>query len=113
MGHGVCYFETAWKPDKWNERFRFVLIRKRTKKQRKGEVQLDLFLPYEYGYEFKVVVTNKTLAAKHAVAFHDGRGSHRAGRLTRPGGKLTLTNSANRQTQTQRLHSLAALEGAN
>ena len=185
MGHGVWYFETAWKPDKWNERFRFVFIRKRTKKQRKGPVQLDLFIPYEYGYEFKVVVTNKTLSAKHAVAFHDGRGSqegifaelkshcqmdyvptrrlvgnqlyllaalfahnlsrelqmrtlprsrhttakraalwvfekldtlrakllHRAGRLTRPGGKLTLTISATRQTQTQLLHSLAALEG--
>jgi len=28
LGHGVWYFETAWKPDKWNERFRFVFIRK-------------------------------------------------------------------------------------
>jgi hypothetical protein len=36
----------------------------------------------------------------------------RAGRLTRPGGKLTLTISANRKTQTELLESLAALEGA-
>jgi hypothetical protein len=36
---------------------------------------LDLFIPYEYGYEFKVIVTNKTLKMKKVVAFHDGQGS--------------------------------------
>ncbi|MEW7976629.1 MAG: hypothetical protein AB2814_04055 [Candidatus Sedimenticola endophacoides] len=38
-------------------------------------MQLDLFVPYEYGYEFKVVLTNKTLAPANTVAFHNGRGS--------------------------------------
>ena len=38
-------------------------------------VQLDLFIPYEYGYEFKVIVTNKALQAKKLVRFHEGRGS--------------------------------------
>jgi len=32
-----------------------------------------LFVPYEYGYEFKVVVTNKTARAKTVLRFHEGR----------------------------------------
>jgi hypothetical protein len=71
----VSYFETSWKPKSWDQRFRFVFIRTRAKRQYKGPVQLDLFIPYEYGYEFKVIVTNKTLKMKKVAAFHDGRGS--------------------------------------
>jgi hypothetical protein len=52
-----------------------VFIRTRAKKQQKGPIQLDLFVPYEYGYEFKVIVTNKTVRAKRVAAFHEGRGS--------------------------------------
>jgi hypothetical protein len=69
------YFETAWKPQCWDRRFRFLFLRTRAKKQQKGPIQLDLFEPYEYGYEFKVIVTNKTLKAKRVAAFHEGRGS--------------------------------------
>ena len=69
------FFETAWKPQCWDRCFRFVFIRTRAKKQQKGPIQLDLFEPYEYGYEFKVIVTNKTLTAKRVTAFHEGRGS--------------------------------------
>ena len=71
----VDYFECSWKPASWDRRFRFLFIRTRQKRQRKGPVQLDLFLPYEYGYEFKVIVTNKTIDAARVVAFHEGRGS--------------------------------------
>jgi hypothetical protein len=71
----ISYFETSWKPKCWNQRFRFIFVRSRTKKQQKGPLQLDLFIPHEYGYEFKVLVTNKSLKPKKAVAFHDGRGS--------------------------------------
>lgn len=42
--------------------------------QRKEPIQLDLFLPHEEGYEFKVILTNKRVGTKH-VAFHEGRGS--------------------------------------
>ena len=48
----MSYFETAWKPKRWDQRFRFVFVRTRTKKQYKGPVQLDLFIPHEYGYKF-------------------------------------------------------------
>jgi hypothetical protein len=71
----VSYFETSWKPKAWDDRFRFVFVRTRTKKQQKGPVQLDLFIPYEYGHDFKVIVTNKTSGVKTVVAYHDGRGS--------------------------------------
>jgi len=72
-------FETSWKPQCWDRRFRFVFIRTRSRKQQKGPVQLDLFEPYEYGYEFKGIITNKTLRAKRVAAFHEGRGSQEGG----------------------------------
>ena len=71
----TSYFELSWKPDCWKRRFRFLVIRTRTKKQQKGPIQLDLFVPYDHEYEFKVIVTNKTVQARTVVAFHDGRGS--------------------------------------
>jgi len=71
----VSYFEVAWKPKCWEERFHFVFVRTRSKQQHKGPVQLDLFIPYEYGYEFKVIVTNKTARVGAVVAYHEGRGA--------------------------------------
>lgn len=71
----LSYFETDWKPKSWPRRCRFVMIRTRVKQQQKGPVQLDLFQPYQYGYEFKVIVTNKELGAAALVDYHGGRGS--------------------------------------
>ena len=71
----LSYFEMQWKPDCWRERYRFLFIRKRVRRQHKEPIQLDLFVPHEEGYDFKVIVTNKRMRAKRVVAFHDGRGS--------------------------------------
>jgi len=71
----VSYFEASWKPECWDRRFRFVLVRTRAKQQQKGPVQLDLFVPYEYGYEFKVIITNKRVGVGTVLRFHDGRGA--------------------------------------
>lgn len=71
----VSYFEADWKPRVWDTRFRFLFIRTRARRQNKEPVQLDLFVPHEHGYDFKVIVTNKTIAAGRAVTFHEGRGS--------------------------------------
>jgi hypothetical protein len=38
-------------------------------------VQLDLFIPHEFGHTFKVVLTNTSLTAAKVVAVHNGRGS--------------------------------------
>jgi len=71
----VSYFEADWKPKVWDHRFRFLFIRTRAQRQNKEPIQLDLFVPHEHGHDFKVIVTNKTLAADRVVAFHEGRGS--------------------------------------
>ena len=35
----------------------------------------DLFRPVEYGYEFKVVVTNRRTEPRGTIAFREGRGA--------------------------------------
>jgi hypothetical protein len=71
----LSYFESDWKPQEWKDHYRLLIIRKRSHKQTKGPLQLDLFRPLEYGYEYKVVATNKTDAAEKVLEFHNGRGS--------------------------------------
>jgi len=72
------YFETAWKPKSWNTCYRFIFIRKKTKRIRKGMLQLHLFEPRDFDYDYKVIVTHKTESAKSVVLFHNGRGSQEA-----------------------------------
>jgi hypothetical protein len=182
----MAYFEKQWKPAKWTRRARFVFVRQRNKVQSKEPVQLDLFVPFAWGYDFKVIVTNKRIRAGKLLAFHNGRGSQegvfaelktdsqleyvptrtlsgnqiyllsavlahnlsrelqmetmvkqrattakrtqlwaferldtlrrkliqRAGRLTRPQGKLTLTLSANASVKNELLHYLTELDKA-
>ncbi|MGH7173864.1 MAG: IS1380 family transposase [Gemmataceae bacterium] len=71
----LSFFQSRWKPQCWSEPRRFVFIRTREPKQRKGPLQLGLFIPYEYGYEFKVILTNAKLSAKKLLALHNGRGA--------------------------------------
>lgn len=71
----LSFFESQWKPDSWSNRYRFLFIRKRVRRQNKEPIQLDLFVPHEEDYEFKVIVTNKRVGAKRVVTFHEGRGS--------------------------------------
>lgn len=179
-------FQARWKPKVWKGDYRFLIIRTRARKQQKGPIQLDLFRPYEHGYEFKAIVTNKALQPGYVAAFHNGRGSQegifgelkdqcrmayvpfrrwianqiyllasllahnlcremqmiardrdrttmpkrtplwqfqqvgtlrrnllaRAGRFTRPAGKLTLTISANHEVREELLELLGALRAA-
>jgi hypothetical protein len=72
------YFESEWKPKSWDTTYRFIFTRRKTKKQRKGPLQLDLFEPRDYNYDYKVIVTNKKESAKSVVLFHNGRGSQEA-----------------------------------
>jgi hypothetical protein len=69
------FFESDWKPKSWNRRQRFVFLRQCNRRQYKDPVQLDLFIPYEYGYDFKVIVTNKTVSARNVLVYHNGRGA--------------------------------------
>ena len=78
INRNLSYFELKWKPKSWNRKFRFLAVRTRIPVRQKGAVQLDLFEPYAYGYEFKVIVTNKTVRARTVVSFHNGRGAQEA-----------------------------------
>jgi len=73
MDETWSYFEVAWKPKKWKKMYRFLFIRQRYPVIRKEPIQLDLFIPYEYGYEFKVIVTNKWVSGKKTLMYHNGR----------------------------------------
>lgn len=68
-------FDRNWKADSWPKGRRFVFVKKKVKKQQKGPIQLDLFVPHEEGHEFKAIVTNKKKSIKSIVLFHHGRGS--------------------------------------
>jgi hypothetical protein len=69
------FFETAWKPKSWQRRYRFVFLRQRVQLQQKQPVQLDLFIPHQWGYDFKVMLTNKQTRMNKVLAFHNGRGA--------------------------------------
>lgn len=69
------YFELRWKPKAWSRRYRFLFVRTRSVIRDKQPVQLDLFVPQVYGYDFKVVVTNKKIRAREVIRFHNGRGA--------------------------------------
>ena len=68
------HFECPWKPKKWSTRYRFLFIRQRCKEIQREPIQLDLFIPQTYGYQYTVIVTNKTIGMKKVLRFHHGRG---------------------------------------
>jgi hypothetical protein len=123
LGERCEFFETHWKPKRWDEKYRFVFILTCSRRQYKGPLQLDLFIPYEYGYDFKVIVTNKGLSATPPNDVHPcGTSSssqycaaqaHPTRRtLTKPQGNLTLTMSAKLAVKSELLHHLDVLKHA-
>jgi hypothetical protein len=69
------FFESHWRPKSWAQSYRFGFIRQRVARQRKGPLQLDLFVPREQGFEFKVIITNKRVGLGAVLRFHEGRGA--------------------------------------
>jgi hypothetical protein len=74
------FVELDWKPKSWSpsDKRRFIVVRALRPVRRKGPLQLDLFEPRDYVYEYKVFVTNKTVGADAAMLFHNGRGNQEA-----------------------------------
>lgn len=72
------YFEAKWKPKSWDTSYRFIFVRRKTRKQHKGPLQLHFFEPRDFNFDYKVIVTNKTESTKAIVQFHNGRGSQEA-----------------------------------
>ena len=73
------YFEISWAPKKWPVVDRVLLLRHRVRLLDKKPIQLDLFRPYQEGYEFKAVLTNKLGSARRILLFHNGRSSQESG----------------------------------
>ena len=69
------YFESDWKPKSWPATYRFLFVRQKVRRQVKGALQLDLFVPRSFDYDYRVVVTNKMGSARSVLLFHHGRGS--------------------------------------
>jgi hypothetical protein len=69
------FFEPMWEPKSWATNFRFIVYRKKVVKQRKASLQLHLFEPRSYEYDYKVIVTNKKSNARKVLRFHNGRGA--------------------------------------
>ena len=73
---GARFFEKMISLNSWTiAPHRFLFVRDRQKGQRKGVIQLDLFKPHDFNYRYKVIVTNKATQAKHAIEYHEGRGT--------------------------------------
>lgn len=68
------FFETDWRPKSWSKKRRVILVRRRHRVRRKGPLQLDLFEPVDHDFEYKAIVTNKTVGAATIVQFFNGRG---------------------------------------
>ncbi len=79
LGDKLWHFMESWKPKVRQPRFRFLFLRTLGKHQQQGPIQLDLFLPCEYGYDFKVVVTNKRLSPRKVAGLDERRGSQEGG----------------------------------
>ena len=75
LDHTSDYFELHWKPKSWGHKKRFIAVRQARKTQQKGPVQLDIFTPSDYHWEYKVILTNKKIKVKKVVSYHNGRGS--------------------------------------
>ena len=68
------YFSNNWSPKCWDKKYRFIFLKQKVKRQDKEPIQLELFKPFEYGYDFKVIITNKKTSVKNVLQFHNGRG---------------------------------------
>lgn len=75
VNKSLSVFDMIWKPRRWKRAYRFIFVRKKVQQQRKEPLQLDLFEPRDFNYDYKVIVTNKRNSAKSVIHYHDGRGS--------------------------------------
>jgi hypothetical protein len=72
------YFQLWWKPKCWTRKRSFLFVRTLEPNQRREPLQLNMFEPYEYGYQFKVIISNHQISARKIVVLHNGRGAQEA-----------------------------------
>jgi hypothetical protein len=59
-----------WKPTSWPATYRFLFVRHQVQRQGKEPLQLDLFEPRDFDYDYRVVITNKIASARSMLLFH-------------------------------------------
>jgi len=76
MNDEAHYFEKSLSLKSWSiAHHRFIFVRQCCKIQDKEPLQLDMFVPQDFNYQYKAVVTNKSSHAKNVTTYHEGRGS--------------------------------------
>ena len=70
------FFELEFAPQSWEstDNQRVIITRQKKRTLHKGPLQLDLFYPVSYEFDYQAIMTNKSLAAKSVIKFHHGRG---------------------------------------
>ena len=51
------------KPKKWDEQYRLIFLRKKKPVRTKGPLQLDLFIPTDYEYDYTSTLQTHSVAA--------------------------------------------------
>jgi len=69
------YAEVKWHPKCWDQSHRMLVLRQRIATPIKGPLQLDLFVPRDHEFDYRVIATNKTSNADAIRLFHHGRGT--------------------------------------
>lgn len=69
------FFEVDWKPKRWSRTYRVLLLRQRVRVQTKEPLQLSLFEPADFRYQYRAIMTSKATQARAVIAFHHGRGT--------------------------------------
>ncbi len=59
----------------WEKQRRFIFIRTRDPSSAKNRSGWGCSPPYEYGYQFKAILTNAKLCARKLLRLHNGRGA--------------------------------------
>jgi len=70
------FFEKNMSLKSWKlPKHRFVFIRQHNAIQNKEPIQLDLFHPKDYYFQYKVIITNMSCLLARIVDYHEGRGT--------------------------------------
>lgn len=70
------FFEKSMSLKSWKlPKHRFLFVRQHNAIQDKQPIQLDLFHPKDYNYQYKVIITNKCCKPARIVGYHEGRGT--------------------------------------
>lgn len=69
----TCSLKSPRRSQAHKRRFRPFFICTRCHKAQQGPFQLDQFVPWEYGYEFKAIITNNDLDARAVGSISRGR----------------------------------------